>query len=162
MEKPLSPSAQKIQNVLNALGYTFTVLESEVHSRTAQQAADRVGCKLGQITKSLIFKGLASGKPILVLTSGENRVDEMLLSQYVGEPIGRADPDFVRTVTGFAIGGIPPVGHAQTMQSYMDQDLLQYETVWAAAGTPNSLFELPPAALQEMTTAIVVKVNQTG
>lgn len=159
MEKPLSPSAQRIQDALNALGYSFTVIESELHTRTAQQAADAVGCTLGQITKSLIFKGQVSGKPILVLTSGVNRVDEALISGYAKEPIGRADPDFVRTVTGFAIGGVPPVAHAQQMETYLDEDLMQYESIWAAAGTPNSLFKLTPAALKIMTGGQVARVK---
>lgn len=142
-----------------ALGYTYTVLESEVHTRTAQQAADRVGCSLGQITKSLIFQGQVTHKPILVLTSGANRVDEAKISQYAGEAIGRADPEFVREVTGFAIGGIPPIAHPRPMETYLDEDLLQYATLWAAAGTPNSLFELTPAALQQMTAGQVVQVK---
>ena len=159
MEKFLSPSAQKVQDALTNLGYSYVVLESEVHTRTAQQAADRVGCKLGQITKSLIFKGLVSGKPILVLTSGENRVDEAHISQLTGESITRADPEFVRNVTGFAIGGIPPIAHVQSMETYIDEDLLQYETIWAAAGTPNSLFELIPDTLKTMTGGRIVKVK---
>jgi prolyl-tRNA editing enzyme YbaK/EbsC (Cys-tRNA(Pro) deacylase) len=159
MEKPLSPSAQKVQDTLNGLGYSLTVLESELHTRTAQQAADAAGCRLGQITKSLIFKGQVTGKPILVLTSGANRVDEARIATYAGEPIGRADPDFVRAVTGFAIGGVPPVAHMQPMETYIDEDLMQFESIWAAAGTPNSLFELMPAALQKMTSGRVVQVK---
>jgi prolyl-tRNA editing enzyme YbaK/EbsC (Cys-tRNA(Pro) deacylase) len=159
MSNPLSPSAQKVQDILNALGYSFTVIESETPTKTAQQAADFAGCQLGQIVKSLIFKGRGSGKAILVLTSGSNRVDEKRISDYAGEPIGRADPDFVRTVTGFAIGGVPPVAHLQQAETYLDEDLLQYETIWAAAGTPNSLFELTPAALQEMTKGKVATVK---
>jgi prolyl-tRNA editing enzyme YbaK/EbsC (Cys-tRNA(Pro) deacylase) len=159
MEKPLSPSAQKVQDALNALGYSFTVIESELHTRTAQEAADAVGCTLGQITKSLIFKGQATGKPILVLTSGINRVDEARISAYADESISRADPDFVRAVTGFAIGGVPPVPHIQQMETYLDEDLMQYETIWAAAGTPNSVFELTPAALKAMTGGRVARVK---
>lgn len=159
MTKPLSPSSQKVQDVLNALGYSFTVIESEIPTKTAQQAAEFAGCQLGQIVKSLIFRGTESGKPILVLTSGANRVDESRISGYSGEPIGRADPDFVRAVTGFAIGGVPPVGHLQPLETYLDEDLMQYETIWAAAGTPNSLFELTPAALKEMTGGKVMQVK---
>jgi prolyl-tRNA editing enzyme YbaK/EbsC (Cys-tRNA(Pro) deacylase) len=135
------------------------VRESEIHTRTAQQAADLVGCLLGQIVKSLIFQGSQSGKPVLVLTSGSNRVDEALISQYTGEPIQRADADFVRAVTGYAIGGVPPAGHAQAMETYLDEDLLQYETIWAAGGTPNAVFELTPGALQEMTQGRVARVR---
>lgn len=156
----LSPSAQKIQDLLSDSGFHCQVIEFERSTRTAQEAADRAGCLLGQITKSLIFKGLKTGKPILVLTSGANRVDEKRLGDYAGEPIGRADADFVRTVTGFAIGGVPPLGHAQKMETYLDEDLLQYKTIWAAAGTPNAIFELTPDELQRMTEGKAVQVKQ--
>lgn len=159
MNTSLSPSAQKIQQLLHSLGYHYTVIEHTESTRTAQEAADRVGCELGQIVKSLIFRGKTSDKPILVLTSGANRVDETLISQYAGEPIGRADPDFVRAVTGFAIGGIPPIGHIQKMETYLDEDFLQYSVIWAAAGTPNAVFEMKTADLQKMTDGKTVKVK---
>src|SRR5512146_2848123 len=155
----LSPTAQRVQDLLAERGFDSTVIEHAESTRTAQEAADRAGCLLGQITKSLIFKGMKSGKPILVLTSGANRVNEKLISQYAGEPIGRADADFVRDVTGYAIGGVPPLGHAQPMETYLDEDLLQYATVWAAAGTPNAIFEVTPADLKEMTAANVARVK---
>lgn len=160
MTNPLSASSQKVQDTLRARGYPLTVIEAEIPTKTAQQAADFVHCQLGQIVKSLIFRGTASGKPILVLTSGANRVDEKLISAYAGEPIGRADPEFVRAVTGFAIGGVPPVGHLRLMETYLDEDLLQYPSIWAAAGTPNSLFELTPAALQQMTSGKIAAVKE--
>ena len=156
---PLSPSAQKVQNALSELGYDYTVIEHAESTRTAQEAADRAGCELGQIIKSLIFKGKISGKPILVLTSGATRVDEKLISEYAGEAIGRADAGFVRAVTGFAIGGVPPLGHVQKMETYVDEDLLQYATVWGAAGTPNAIFELTPADLQKMTGGRVARIK---
>lgn len=156
---PLSPSAQKIQEQLHSLGYQYTVVEHAESTRTAQEAADRAGCELGQIVKSLIFKGKDSGKPILVLTSGANRVDEKRISSYAGEPIGRADADFVRAVTGFAIGGVPPIGHMQKMETYIDEDFLQYQTIWAAAGTPNAIFELKTEDLHKMTDGNVVQVK---
>ncbi len=159
MPPALSPSAQKIQDLLAERGYALTVIEHSSSTRTAQEAADRAGCALGQITKSLIFRGKASGKPILVLTSGANRVDEQLLAGYVGEAITRADADFVREVTGFAIGGVPPLGHAKPMETYLDEDLLLYETIWAAAGTPNAIFELTPAQLRSMTGGRPVRVK---
>ena len=155
----LSPSAQKIQDLINALGYPYTVIEHAESTRTAQEAAERAGCELGQIVKSLIFKGKDSGKPILVLTSGANRVDEKRISEYAGEAIGRADADFVRGVTGFAIGGVPPVGHLQKMETYLDEDFLGYQTIWAAAGTPNAIFELKTSDLQKMTGGRVVRVK---
>ena len=156
----LSPTAQKVQDLLTSLGFNCEVIEFQESTRTAQEAADRAGCSLGQITKSLIFKGRTTGKPILVLTSGANRVDEKNISEYAGEPIGRADADFVRTVTGFAIGGVAPLGHAQKLETYLDQDLMQFKTIWAAAGTPNAIFELTPDALQKMTDGKIVKVKQ--
>ena len=151
----LSPSALKIQNLLNSLGYTYTVIEHVESTRTAQEAADRAGCELGQIVKSLIFRG----KPILVLTSGANRVDEKRISGYAGESIGRADADFVRAVTGYAIGGVPPIGHTEKMETYLDEDFLPYQTIWAAAGTPNAIFELKTEDLQIMTNGKIAQVK---
>jgi prolyl-tRNA editing enzyme YbaK/EbsC (Cys-tRNA(Pro) deacylase) len=161
MNTPLSSSAQKIQELLSSLGYPYAVIEHVESTRTAQEAAKRAGCELGQIVKSLIFRGKTSNKPILVLTSGANRVDEKLISQYAGEPIGRADADFVRAVTGFAIGGIPPIGHSQKMETYLDEDFQQYAVVWAAAGTPNAIFELKTEDLQKMTDGKITRVKQS-
>jgi prolyl-tRNA editing enzyme YbaK/EbsC (Cys-tRNA(Pro) deacylase) len=155
----LSPSAQKIQDQLKSLGYDYMVIEHTESTRTAQEAADRAGCELGQIVKSLIFKGKESGKPILVLTSGANRVDEKRISEYAGETITRADADFARAATGFAIGGIPPLGHIQKIETYLDEDFLKYETIWAAAGTPNAIFELKTSDLQKMTDAKITRVK---
>jgi len=155
----LSPSAQKIQDLLKSLGYNLTVIEHAESTRTAQEAADRAGCELGQIVKSLIFKGKTSNKPILVLTSGANRVDEKRIREYAGEGIGKADADFVRAVTGFAIGGVPPLGHIQKMETFIDEDFLQYPTIWAAAGTPNAIFELPTDVLQKITDGKIVRVK---
>ena len=155
----LSPTAQKIQDLLNELGYEYSVVEHAESTRTAQEAADQAGCELGQIVKSLIFRGKTSSKPILVLTSGPNRVNEKQISEYAGEPIGKADADFVRMVTGFAIGGVPPLGHAEKMKTYIDEDFLKYSTVWAAAGTPKAIFELKTEDLQKMTDGKVVKVT---
>lgn len=155
----LSPSARKVQDTLRALGFDLTVIEHAESTRTAQEAAERVGVTLGQIVKSLIFKGKASGKPILVLTSGVNRVDEKRVKAYAGEKIERADANFVREVTGYAIGGVPPIAHAQPMETYLDEDLLQYDLIWAAAGTPNAVFELTPGDLQKMTGGKVASIK---
>jgi Cys-tRNA(Pro) deacylase len=159
MIENLSPSAQKVQDALSALGFDLTVIENTESARTAQEAADRVGVTLGQIVKSLIFKGRASGKPILVLTSGANRVNEKRIKAYAGEKIGRAEPDFVRAVTGYAIGGVPPTAHIQKMETYLDEDLMQYDVIWAAAGTPNAVFELTPDDLQKMTNGRVERIK---
>jgi len=159
MTKQLSHSAQKVQDALRELGFDLTVIEHAESTRTAQEAADRVGVTLGQIVKSLIFKGVETGKPILVLTSGANRVDEKRIRTYAGEKIGRADPDFVREVTGFAIGGVPPIAHVQQIETYLDKDLLQFDLIWAAAGTPKAVFELTPDDLQKMTGGQVAKID---
>jgi prolyl-tRNA editing enzyme YbaK/EbsC (Cys-tRNA(Pro) deacylase) len=156
---PLSPSSQKVQDTLDSLGYHCSVQESPVTTRTAADAAALVGCQVGQIVKSLIFKGETTSKPILVLTSGANRVNERQISSYAAETIQRADPEFVRHVTGFAIGGVPPIGHLQPMETYIDEDLLQYSEIWAAAGTPNSLFKLTPQELEKMTAGRIVSVK---
>ena len=156
----LSPTAQKVQDLLTSQGFDYHVIEHTESTRTAQEAAERAGCELGQIIKSLIFKGATSHKPILVLTSGANRVDEKRISEYANESIVRADADFVRAATGFAIGGVPPLGHLQKMETYLDEDLIQYKTVWGAAGTPNAIFELTPDDLIKMTDGKVVRVNE--
>jgi prolyl-tRNA editing enzyme YbaK/EbsC (Cys-tRNA(Pro) deacylase) len=159
MTQPLSPSAKKVQDALRTLGFDCTVIEFKESTRTSAEAATRVGCDIGQIVKSLIFCGQSTGKAVFILVSGVNRVDEARLGQYIGEPIGRAEAGFVRTVTGYAIGGVPPIGHVQPMETYLDEDLLQYGTIWAAAGTPNAVFELTPSDLQAMTGAKVVRVK---
>jgi prolyl-tRNA editing enzyme YbaK/EbsC (Cys-tRNA(Pro) deacylase) len=156
---PLSPTAQRVQDLLTARGFACQVIEFAESTRTSQEAAERAGCALGQITKSLIFRGRDSGKPILVLTSGANRVDEKRLGQLAGEPVTRPDAEFVRNITGFAIGGVPPLGHTQPMETYLDEDLMQYSTIWAAAGTANAIFELTPQQLEEMTGGTVVQVK---
>ncbi len=155
----LSATAQKIQNLLHELGFAYTVVEHAESTRTAQEAADQAGCELGQIVKSLIFKGKDSGKPILILASGPNRVNEKRIAEYAGEPIVKPDADFVRAVTGFAIGGVPPIGHAQKMETYLDEDFLIYATIWAAAGTPNAIFELKTEDLQKMTGGRLVSIK---
>ena len=155
----MNPTAQKVQEILHGLGCECRVLEFTESTRTAQEAAERAGCQLSQIVKSLIFQGAESGKPILVLTSGVNRVDEKKLAQLAGEPVRRPDADFVRAATGYAIGGVPPVGHPGPVETYLDQDLLQYEKVWAAAGTPNAIFEIGSGELLRLTSARVVQVK---
>ncbi len=154
----LSPSAQRVQDELLRRGAACEVVEHAEPTRTAQEAADRAGCSIGQIVKSLVFRGAESGKPILVLTSGANRVDEKRIAEYAGEAIARADPDFVRTVTGFAIGGVPPIAHASPMETYIDEDLLGYDSIWAAAGTPNAIFRLTPEELRRLTSGRVVGI----
>lgn len=159
MTQPLSASAQRVQDTLRALGFDYEVQESQHVTRTAAEAAEVVGCTVGQIAKSLIFKTGATGRGVLVITSGANRVDERLIAAELGEQIGKGDAEFVRQQTGFAIGGIPPVGHREPLVIFVDQDLLQYDQIWAAAGTPNALFKLLPGDLVRMTGGRVVAVH---
>jgi prolyl-tRNA editing enzyme YbaK/EbsC (Cys-tRNA(Pro) deacylase) len=142
------PSALRVQAVL---GPAFKVVEFEDSTKTAADAAAAIGCAVAQIAKSIIFKAAPSNRAVLVIASGTNRVDEKKVSALLGEAIGRADPDFVREATGFAIGGVPPVGHATPPVIFIDEDLRAFDTIWAAAGTPNAVFELTPDSLLVLT-----------
>lgn len=158
MNKPLSQSALKVQKALNDKGFTMEVIELPTSTRTAVEAAQAVGCDVAQIVKSLIFKAKRSEKPILVIASGANRVNEKVIEDLIGEPLGKADADFVRQQTGFVIGGVPPLGHSQPIQTFIDQDLFQFTEIWAAAGTPNAVFKLTPQSLLKMTNGQVIKI----
>lgn len=163
MPGPLSPSAQRIQNLLNDQGYPIHVVEFAASTRTAAEAAAVIGCDVGQIAKSIVFRTRDSGKPVVVVASGANRVNEATVARVLaerlnGERLGKADAEFVRMSTGFPIGGVPPVGHAVPAIMMIDKDLLKYETVWAAAGTPNAVFAIAPQALVTATGAVVGEV----
>ena len=158
MSLELSPAAQRVQAALQALNLDCQVVELPSSTRTAPEAAAAVGCTVGQIVKSLIFRGKESGRAVLALVSGANRVNEQTLTGLLGEPVGKADADFVREQTGFAIGGVAPLAHAHPILTFIDEDLLQYEEIWAAAGTPNAVFRLRSADLERMTGGQVVKV----
>lgn len=160
MSASLSASAQRVQDALAARGLPCRVVELPASTRTAQEAADAIGCSVGQIVKSLVFRGAQSGAPILVLASGANRVDEARLGQLAGEPIAKADAAFVRAHTGFAIGGVAPLGHPEPLRTYVDADLLQYAEIWAAAGTPNAVFALTPGDLETMGGGQVVTLSR--
>lgn len=155
----LSNSAQKVQSFLAGKGFDMQVQELPASTRTAVEAADAIGCTVEQIVKSLVFRGGESGKAILVLASGPNRVDVESITGHVGETLGKADAEFVRKATGFAIGGIPPVGHVEPLETYIDADLLNHETLWAAAGTPHAVFKLASADLVDLTHGQVIPVN---
>lgn len=156
--RPLSDAAQRVQDALAARGFANRVLELEVPVKTAQAAADAVGCTVGQIVKSLVFRGVTSGRGVLVVASGANRIDTAKLAALLGEEVAMGDPKFVRATTGFAIGGIPPVGHAQPLDVVIDEHLLRLGSLWAAAGHPNSLFPLAPEELVRMTGGRVADV----
>jgi prolyl-tRNA editing enzyme YbaK/EbsC (Cys-tRNA(Pro) deacylase) len=159
MAEDLSPSAQKVQQALEILGFSLQVVELPGSTRTAVEAAQAVGCQVGQIIKSLVFKTKRSERPILVIASGQNRVDEKRLEALIGEPLGKADADFVRQRTGFVIGGVPPVGHQEKLATFIDQDLLQFNELWAAAGTPHAVFQLKPAELLQMTGGLIADIK---
>jgi prolyl-tRNA editing enzyme YbaK/EbsC (Cys-tRNA(Pro) deacylase) len=154
----LSPSAQKVQDALERAGLSLEVVELPGSTRTSAEAATAVGCTVGQIAKSLVFRGTRTDRPILVICSGTNRVDEPTLAERVGEVVAKANADFVREHTGFAIGGVPPVGHPRPILCYIDEDLLQYPEVWAAAGTPHAVFRLAPADLVRISQGAVVRI----
>ncbi|MBY0293629.1 MAG: YbaK/EbsC family protein [Alphaproteobacteria bacterium] len=155
----LSKSAQSVQNTLLEKDLEFIVIELPSSTRTAVEAAETIGCDVAQIIKSLVFRAKQSHKPILVLASGINRVNEKILSELVGEKIEKADADFTRKVTGFAIGGVPPVGHSQPIETFIDEDLLKFNKLWAAAGTPNAVFSLDSVNLKDLTQGKVAAIK---
>jgi prolyl-tRNA editing enzyme YbaK/EbsC (Cys-tRNA(Pro) deacylase) len=128
-------------------------------TRSAAEAAQAIGGRVEQIVKSLVFRGRSTNRPILAIVSGANRVDEEKLAVLVAEPVAKADADYVRQRTGYAIGGVPPVGHVESLMCVIDEDLLRYEQIWAAAGTPRAVFRLTPADLQRITDGRVVSVK---
>jgi prolyl-tRNA editing enzyme YbaK/EbsC (Cys-tRNA(Pro) deacylase) len=155
MKPTENPSALKVQSVL---GDRFQVLEFDASTRTAADAAAAIGCEVAQIAKSLIFRGTNTGRAVLIIASGVDRVDEKKAALAVGEPITRADADFVREATGFAIGGVPPVAHKTKPVVLIEESLMQFDEIWAAAGTPNAVFRLTPADLVELTGGRTVGV----
>jgi prolyl-tRNA editing enzyme YbaK/EbsC (Cys-tRNA(Pro) deacylase) len=156
----LPASARRVQQALAALGFTLEVRTFAESTRTSAEAAAAVGCTVAQIAKSLVFRRKRAGTPLLVIASGANRVDEKKLAAALGEPVARPDADYVRGETGYAIGGIPPVGHDRRIETLIDDDLLALGEIWAAAGTPNAVFRLTPADLVAMTGGRVMDLKQ--
>lgn len=159
MSKKLSSSAQRVQESLQELSLTLNVVELPASTRTAKDAASAIGCEVEHIAKSLVFRGKNTDSPILVIASGTNRVNEKKIGALANEPLGKADADFVRDRTGFAIGGVPPVGHAEQLKTFIDEDLFKYDAIWAAAGTPHAVFKLKPDDLLRMTGGEVVAIS---
>ena len=155
MKPAESPSALKVQA---ALGDRFQVLEFDLSTRTAADAAAAIGCEVAEIAKSLVFRAANSGRAVLIIASGVDRVDEKKAAEAVGEQIARADADFVREATGFAIGGVPPVGHRTKPIVLIEESLMRFDEIWAAAGTPNAVFRLTPSDLVELTGGRTVAV----
>jgi len=153
----LSQASRKVQEYLNQFDLDLEVREFPASTRTAQEAADAIGCTIGQIVKSLIFR--SGQKPLLFLVSGDNRLDVKKVSGNLKIKLEKADAQFVRDTTGFAIGGVPPVAHAVKMEVYIDQDLLAYDEIWAAAGTPHAVFRLDSRDLSRMTGGQVIDVK---
>jgi prolyl-tRNA editing enzyme YbaK/EbsC (Cys-tRNA(Pro) deacylase) len=156
----LSPRARQVQEALAARGFANEVVELPDTTRSAAEAAAALGCRVEQIVKSLVFRGVETGSPLLVVAGGANCVDEAKVAALVGEAVERPDADFVRARTGFSIGGVPPLGHAEALQVLIDEDLLREGEVWAAAGTPFAVFGLDPADLEALTGGRVARVAQ--
>jgi len=153
-----SPTVRRVQAALQALGLGHEIVDLGLSARTAADAAGAVGCRVDQIAKSLVFRLRESGRALLVVTSGTHRVNEARVAALVSEPLDRADADFVRAETGFAIGGVAPVGHVKPVVTLIDEHLLTFEEIWAAAGHPNMVFRLRPADLVTMTGGRVATV----
>ena len=160
MKPAQHPTALRTAQLLREAGIDSQVVEFEQPTRTSAEAAVAIGCSVAEIAKSIVFRGKTSGEAVVVVASGDNRVSETKVAAKVGEPLARADADFVRTATGYAIGGVAPIGHAQPVKLLLDADLQRFDTVWAAAGTPFSVFPLKPAQLQSLTGADWADIRQ--
>ena len=159
MSVELPASARRVQQALEAAGLKAQVIELESAARTSQQAAEVLGVALGQIAKSLIFRATGSGRAVLVIAAGDRRVDESLVASALGEPIERANPEFVREHSGFAIGGVAPVAHAADLITFVDASLRRFDVVWAAGGTPHCVFPITPEQLARVAGGVELKVN---
>ena len=149
----MSKSLRRVRSVLEAAGLAARIHETDDSSRTAAGAAAAVGCALDQIAKSIIFRGEESGHVVLFLTAGGNRVDPAKATEVAGQRLGKADAELIRAETGFAIGGVAPVGHLRQIEAWLDPRLLDFDLVWAAAGTPRHVFAIAPADLLRLTGA---------
>lgn len=156
----LSSSARRVQDYLAARGLDCRVRTFPDSTRSAAEAADAVGCEIGQIAKSLVFCDAPTDRPVLVVASGANRVDVSKVEAATGLRLTRADGKWVKRRVGFAIGGVPPVGHAEALFTVLDSDLLRYTTVWAAAGTPFAVFEVVPADLKSLTDGVWLELAE--
>jgi len=150
----MSKSVRRVQSALEAAGLQIEIRQTPDETRTAEQAAAAVGCGVDQIAKSMIFQGHDSGAALLFLTAGGNRVDPAKAAALAGEALDRADPARVRAETGFAIGGVAPVGHLNPIRCFIDPRLMAFDEVWAAAGTPHHVFAIAPEALVRLTGAV--------
>jgi len=154
----MKPAAERVQQILRDLGLEAQIVEFGESTRTSAEAAAVIGTTVAQICKSILFE--AGGEPIMVIASGVNRIDTTKVQQHVGQALGKANAAFVREKTGYVIGGVPPLGHAQPFPIFIDQDLLQYEVVYAAGGTPNAILPLTPAELLKVTQGQVIDCRE--
>ena len=155
----MSKSVKRVEKALSEAGHATEIIRMPESTRTAEEAAAACKCAVGQIVKSLIFLGKESGEMKLLLVSGDHQVDMTAVKSVIGEELGRADARAVRDVTGFAIGGVSPIGHLTPLATFMDAHLLTFDRVWAAAGAPNAVFDIDPKTLLEMTGATLLKVT---
>ncbi|MGY3571525.1 YbaK/EbsC family protein [Vibrio paucivorans] len=160
MSQELKASSLKVQTFLSDRGQDFVVQQMPSSTRTAKEAADAIGCTVSQIAKSLIFKHSETGEPVLVVASGTNMVCSNKVKDATGIVLKKADAAFVRDKVGYAIGGVPPVAHNEKVHTILDKDLQQYTEIWAAAGTPNSVFKLNPQHLGELTHGTWIDLAQ--
>jgi Cys-tRNA(Pro) deacylase len=159
----MHPSAQKVADAARELGLAIEIIEFAQTTRSAQEAATAVGCHVAQIVKSLCF--VVNGRALICLVSGANQLDERKLAALEGtsrKQVKRADADAVKTATGFSIGGVPPFGHAAPLPVYMDESLMQFDVVWAAAGTPFAVFAIPPTDLAHASQSIIASLRNEG
>ncbi len=152
---------RRVAALLADRGHPHLPVFLDVAARTAQEAADVLGVGVGQIAKSVVFRRLSDDAPVLVITSGDRRVDEAKVAAQVGGPLGRANAGFVKSQTGFSIGGVAPIGHAVLPLTLIDSELFRFDEIWAAAGHPNGVFRLSPQALVALTGAPVADVVET-
>lgn len=152
-------SIDRVRSALAVLNLQTEIKEFSASTRTSADAAAAIGCSVAQIAKSLVFRTKPSGRAVLVMASGANRVDEQKLAAALGETIGKADADFVRAETGFAIGGVSPVGHGLRLKTFIDEDLMAFSEIWAAAGSPNSVFRLTPQDLLRVTEGQILALK---
>jgi len=160
MKPARHPTALRTSQLLRDAGIDTQVVEFEQPTRTSADAAAAIGCSIAEIAKSIVFRGTSSGQAVIVVASGDNRVSETKVAEHVGEPLARADGDFVRAATGYAIGGVAPIGHTQPVKLLLDEDLRRFEKIWAAGGTPFSVFPLRPDQLRSITGAEWADIKQ--
>lgn len=150
---------EKIEKILKEYNLNLELKEFSQSTKTSKEAAEAIGCDVAQIGKSIIFKGKISGRPYLVIASGKNRINEEKFSQIVGEPIEKGDADFVKEKTGYIIGGVPPFGHKENIETYIDEDLFKFKDIWCAGGTPYSVFRINTEDLLKITKGKIINIK---